>query len=91
MEKLEQLLYDAVTLIMNDMSHKLCLIRRADIRQIRVDFRITPITPHIQSKLAIALRNLDSNDHIRLYQAFGNAAGSMLRIKRQSSLCRNGC
>jgi hypothetical protein len=69
MERLEQMMYDSATLAMDDMSHKLCLVRRANKSKIGGLFSISLITPSFQPRFAIALRNLDGLQQIILFRS----------------------
>jgi hypothetical protein len=58
---------------MDEISHKLCLVQRENLHEVSNSVRVTPITPYVQSKLAIALRNTDSDALIELYRTFAVA------------------
>jgi hypothetical protein len=68
LESLQHLIHNTAHLDMDEISHKLCLLRREDTHQIHYPIRITPITPHIQSKLVIVLRDRDSRQQMKLYR-----------------------
>jgi hypothetical protein len=70
LESLRRLLYNTADLAMDTISHRLFLVRREDIDNVDSIVCITHITPFMQSKLAIALRDYDSHDQIRLYRTF---------------------
>jgi hypothetical protein len=66
LESLRRWLHGAINMAMDTTSHKLFLVRHEDIDNVDSGVCITPITPFIQSKLAIALRDYDSRDQTKL-------------------------
>jgi hypothetical protein len=52
LERLLEFTRNARNLTMDKTSHKLCLIRRTDIKKVRSNILISPITEHIQSEIA---------------------------------------
>jgi hypothetical protein len=53
------------------MSHKLCLIHRVDVDDLcALRIRITPITRHIGSRLALQLRNAKVEEQLKLYKLY---------------------
>jgi hypothetical protein len=53
---------------MDKVSHKLCLISRKKLHNVRSSFRVTPITAHMQSRLAIRMRTQDIQRLVEMYQ-----------------------
>lgn len=55
---------------MDEDSQKLCLISRQKLHDVRSSLRVTPITAHIQSRLAIRMRNQDIEQLMEIEQYF---------------------
>lgn len=56
----------------DDISYNICLIKRQDISNVRSRPYVTPITDHIQSRITIQMRNLDSLQQVKYYHAFAH-------------------
>jgi hypothetical protein len=67
---IERLVKKAAGMVMDDISHKLCLIRRENIHHVPFPVCVMPITLYMQSKLAIALQDKDSCEQIKCYRTF---------------------
>jgi hypothetical protein len=74
--QLKGLVTDAECLNMHSISHKICLVSRADRENVHSQPIITPITPSIQSRLANQFRNLEQDEQLRLYHQFLKAPDS---------------
>ena len=70
LQSLRELTNDIEDLKMDLVSHKLCLISREKLHNVRSSFHITPITTHMQSRLAIRMRNQDIQRLVEMYQDF---------------------
>ena len=70
LQSLRELTNDIKDLKMDLVSHKLCLISREKLHNVRSSFHITPITTHMQSRLAIRMRNQDIQRLVEMYQDF---------------------
>ena len=66
--QLRDLIYEAATLAQDNLSYKICLIRRVDQDKISDNVYITPITDSIASKLAIRFRDLERHEQVGLYK-----------------------
>jgi hypothetical protein len=55
---------------MDKYSHKLCLIRRENLHDVRSRFNVTSITTHVQSRLATHMRTQDIQRQLEMYQDF---------------------
>jgi len=67
-QALEDLVDASEDLTMDAVSHKLCLIKRADLNDLISEVHVAPITDYIESKLALYMRNLEREDQVRLYK-----------------------
>jgi hypothetical protein len=66
--QLRDLIYEAATLAQDNLSYKICLIRRVDQDKISDNVYITPITDSIASKLPIRFRDLECHEQVGLYK-----------------------
>jgi hypothetical protein len=70
-------IFSAVALLeMDEISHKLCLIRRSDEGDIYSDIVVHTVTDWIKSRLALRLRNLEQAEQIHPYRLFSRARGN---------------
>ncbi|PFH47854.1 hypothetical protein AMATHDRAFT_151083 [Amanita thiersii Skay4041] len=74
--EVEKLLRDCLSLKMDAISRKICLISRRDKENVRSAVIVSPITPFIKSRLANRLRSLERSELIRLYKHFSNVPES---------------
>lgn len=65
--KLKEMVFDLRNFNMGELSHKLCLIRRASAA-IKPGFNVTPITDYVSSRLAICLRNHDIRQLVEAFE-----------------------
>ncbi len=70
LQSLEELLRKVMNWNMDDVSRKVCLIKRPKKNNVRHFFRVQPITDNVQSKIAISLRDLDGRQQIASYRSF---------------------
>lgn len=74
LQSLQELIFRIRFLDMDDISHKICLIRRKPIHNLRSNFLltlvVTPITEYIESGLAISMRNHDINQLTETFKLF---------------------
>ena len=71
LQSLRELSRTTQTLKMDKFSHKLCLISREELHDVRSWFIVTPITNHMQSRLAIRMRTQDIQRQLEMYEDFG--------------------
>ncbi len=72
LQSLEELLRKVMNWNMDDVSRKVCLIKRPKKNNVRHFFRVQPITDNVQSKIAISLRDLDGRQQIASYRSFAH-------------------
>jgi hypothetical protein len=70
LQSLVDLLRKVMNWNMDDVSRKVCLIKRPKKDNVKCFFRIQPITDNVQSKIAISLRDFDSRQQIASYRYF---------------------
>jgi hypothetical protein len=70
LQSLRELSRTTQNLNMDKVSHKLCLISREELHDVRSWFIVTPITTHIQSRLATRMRTQDIQRQLEMYQDF---------------------
>ena len=70
LQSLRQLKMTTGTLKMDKCSHKLCLISREELHNVRSRFIVTPITSHMQSRLATRMRTQDIQQQVEMYENF---------------------
>jgi hypothetical protein len=68
--EIEQLIQNSLSLTMNAVSHKICLISRQDTENMYSDAIVSPITKAISSRLAKRFQSLGPDETIRLYKRF---------------------
>ncbi|KAH9995527.1 hypothetical protein BJV77DRAFT_223369 [Russula vinacea] len=61
---------------MNTLSHKISLVRRKEITNLRSIALVTPITDHIRSRLALAMRNQNIRKQVEMFRLFNSLASS---------------
>src|SRR5260370_17101913 len=70
LQSLKELLDKVRDWNMDDVSRKVCLIKRPKKDIVGPEFCVQPITDNIQSKLAICMRDLDSCQQITSYRYY---------------------
>ena len=70
LQSLRELSRTTQNLNMDKISHKLCLISREELHDVRSWFTVTPITNHMQSRLAIRMRTQDIQRQLEMYEDF---------------------
>ncbi len=70
LQSLKELLHKVRDWNMDDVSRKVCLIKRPKKDIVGPEFCVQPITDNIQSKLAICMRDLDSCQQITSYRYY---------------------
>ena len=70
LQSLRELSRTIKDLKMDKFSHKLCLISREELRDVTSEFIITPITTHMQSRLATCMRTQDIQRQVKMYEDF---------------------
>lgn len=68
LQSFQGLIFKPQDLGMDDLSHKLCLVKRQNIDDVRSMPYVTHITDHIRSRIAIRMRDLDSLQQVDLYR-----------------------
>ena len=61
---------------MNSLSHKIAVVRRDKIEDFWSTTLVTPITDHIRSRLALAMRNQNIRQQVELFELFNSLASS---------------
>lgn len=74
--ELLRLLQNSRSLIMDAVSHKICLINRKDRANVHSSVILSPITSSIKSRLAIHFRTLERGEQTRLYKYLSKVPGS---------------
>ena len=70
LQSLGELSMTTRSLKMDKLSHKFCLISREKLHNVRSWFIVTPITTHIQSRLATRMRTEDIQQQLEMYEDF---------------------
>jgi len=70
LQSLRQLSRTTRTLKMDDFSHRLCLISREKLHNVRSWFIVTPITSHMQSRLATRMQTQNIQQQVDMYENF---------------------
>jgi hypothetical protein len=70
LERLQDLTTITKSLAMDRMSHKLCLVRRKDIDDVRSDRLVSPITEYIQSEIANRLQFCTMEQQVNAFLLF---------------------
>ena len=68
LQSLQELIRNTEELKMDKVSHKLCLISRKKLHNVRSSFCVTPITAHMQLRLAIHMQTQDSQQLVEMCQ-----------------------
>ena len=76
LRNLEELAEGPQNLRMNTLSHKISLVRREDITNLRSTVLVTPITDHIRSRLALAMRNKNIRKQVEMFRLFNSMPSS---------------
>ena len=76
LRKLEELAEGPENSHMNTLSHKISLVRRKEITNLRSIALVTPITDHIRSRLALAMRNQNIRKQVEMFRLFNSLASS---------------
>ena len=74
--ELQQLFQDSRSLTMSAVSHKICLISRADRENVYSRVIVSPITSFIKTRLANRFRTLERGEQIRLYKYLSKVPAS---------------
>jgi hypothetical protein len=75
-ESLEALFDAAGTLEMDELSHKICMIRRDSLENVASLPIVEAISPYVRSKLVYQIRILKRRDQVRLYKRFAKTSDS---------------
>ena len=73
---LEELTEGPENLRMNALSHKISLVRRSEITNFWSMTIVTPITDHMRSRLALAMRNQNIHKQVEMFLLFNSLASS---------------